>query len=238
MWPYFLPDNYAGFSLLFHHVYNMHSETCWKKYPLNFLIKKKRWFLLSKSNFCVNIFSHAMGSHILIMCSWMLVEKAGETLLKEEDNSILEVICLLYIKSQHFLQYLGVTLFLNMLEWWIPYILFCEVREIERKHSPSLMIKIPSVEALHYSTFQNRKDELLLQWHRSNLKLESIALPTLNTKDVHCLQTDFFLSVCKTNDQIFFFSLEKPLQWKNCSWFCASHPGLQEGFLLHSVISS
>lgn len=76
------------------------------------------------------------------------------------------------------------------------------------------MIKILSVEALHYSTFQNRKDELLLQWHKSNLKLESIALPTLNTKDVHCLQTEFLL-VCvhKTNDQIIiFFPLEKPLQ--------------------------
>lgn len=85
---------------------------------------------------------------------------------------------------------------------------FGEVREIERKYSQSLMIKILSVEALHYSTFQNRKDKLLLQWHKSNLKLESIALPTLNTKDVHCLQTEFFL-VCvhKTNDRIIIFFL-------------------------------
>lgn len=70
------------------------------------------------------------------------------------------------------------------------------------------MIKILSVEALHYSTFQNRKDKLLLQWHKSNLKLESIALPTLNTKDVHCLQTEFFLVyVHKTNDRIIIFFL-------------------------------
>lgn len=92
-----------------------------------------------------------------------------------------------------------------MLEWWIPYILFCEVREIERNHSPSLMIKIPSVEALYYSTFQNRKDELLLQWHRSNLKVESIALPMLNTKDVHCLQTEFFLVRAKLMIRFFFY---------------------------------
>lgn len=74
------------------------------------------------------------------------------------------------------------------------------------------MIKILSVEALHYSTFQNRKDELLLQWHKSNLKLESIALPTLNTKDVHCLQTEFFL-VCVQNqwsDYYFFSFRETP----------------------------
>lgn len=75
------------------------------------------------------------------------------------------------------------------------------------------MIKIPSVEALHYDTFQNRKDKLLLQWHRSNLKLESIALPTLNTKDVHCLQTEFFLVRAKPMIRfLFFFPLEKPLQ--------------------------
>jgi len=87
------------------------------------------------------------------------------------------------------------------------------------------MIKIPSVEALHYDTFQNRKDELLLQWHRSNLKLESIALPTLNTKDAHCLQTEFFLVRAKPMIRFFFFFRETPavkkLQLILCfpSWF-------------------
>lgn len=69
------------------------------------------------------------------------------------------------------------------------------------------MIKIPSVEALQYAAFQNRKDELLLQWHRSNLKLESIALPTPNTKDVHCLQTEFFFVRAKPMIRFFFLVL-------------------------------
>lgn len=174
----------------------------------------------------------------------MLLNVGGESrgnAVKEEGNSLLELRCLLYIKSQRFLQCLRATSFLNTLDWWIPCFLFCRVREIKRRHSLSRMIKVSSVEALHYDTFQNRKDKLRLQWHRSNLKLESITLPMLNTKDVHCLQTEFFL-VCAKPMIRFFFSfflpLEKPLQWRNCSWVCASHPGLQEGFLLHSVISS
>lgn len=200
-----------------------------------------------------------MGSHFLV-CSWMLGKKADKILWRRKITVYWKfsveggVLFLLYL-SLGFLWVVGVfcyviksNIFCSISE--LPYFsicwndefhtFFCEVREIERKYSQSLMIKILSVEALHYSTFQNRKDKLFLQWHKSNLKLESIALPTLNTKDVHCLQTEFFLSVCVQNQRpyYYFFPLEKPLQWKNCSWFCASHPGLQEGFLLHSVISS
>lgn len=183
MWPCSLSNNEMGFSVLFHH---------W------IFCFRKMFSLLKTVKFHLSICIHAVGSHTLLMCSWILLEKV-------EGRSILEVICLLYNKSQHFLRCLGVTLFLNILEWWIPYILFCEVREIERSHNLNLMIKIPSVETLHYNTFQNRKDELLLQWHSSNLKLESIALPALNTKDVHCLQTEFFL-VC-SKPMIRFFSV-------------------------------
>lgn len=43
---------------------------------------KKRLFLLRESNFCIYICIHAMGSLTLIMCSWMLVEKAGKIPLR------------------------------------------------------------------------------------------------------------------------------------------------------------
>lgn len=54
-----------------------------------------------------------------------------------------------------------------------------------------------------YYAIESRKDKLLPRtWHPANLELESIALPTRNTKDVHCLQTKFpaqtpFLGVSK-----------------------------------------
>lgn len=161
-------------------------------------------FLVWESNFCISVCIPAMGSHILIMHSWMLVEKAGKTPLKRKITAYWkQFVC--YIWSPNIFCSISELLYFSIC-WNDGFHTFCFVKWEELKeNSPTLMIKIPSVEALHYSTFQNRKDELLLQWHRSNLKLESIALPTLNTKDVHCLQTEFFLVCAEPMIRFFFF---------------------------------
>lgn len=86
-----------GFLCYSYRVYKKHTETYWKKYLLNLLIQKEvssflRVKFLHQHLYSCNRKPYPHNVSLIV---------GGESMEnpKDEENSILEVICLLYIKS-------------------------------------------------------------------------------------------------------------------------------------------
>lgn len=76
----------------------MHTETLWKKYPLNFLIKKEV-ISFKRVKFLHQHLYSSNGKPYLHNVFLNVGGESREKPVKEQDNNVLEVICLLYIKS-------------------------------------------------------------------------------------------------------------------------------------------